>query len=38
MDPMWSYDDQVYDEEYYNQPPIDFKVEHNPNESNVELR
>jgi hypothetical protein len=28
----------VYDEEYYTQPPINFKVEHNPNESDLELR
>jgi hypothetical protein len=28
----------VYDEEYYNQPPINFKVEHNPNESDLELQ
>jgi hypothetical protein len=28
----------VYDEEYYNQPPINFKVEHDPNEFDVELR
>jgi hypothetical protein len=28
----------VYDEEYYNQPPINFKVEHDPNESDAELQ
>jgi hypothetical protein len=28
----------VYNEEYYHQPPINFKVEHAPNESNLELR
>jgi hypothetical protein len=27
----------VYDEEYYNRPPINFKVEHNPNESDLEF-
>jgi hypothetical protein len=28
----------VYNEEYYNKPPINFKVEHNRNGSDVELR
>jgi hypothetical protein len=28
----------VYNEKYYYQPPINFKVEHNPNESDLELR